>query len=177
MSFVWIIVVATLLTACAEKFVLMGSPEVGGLLIVDPMIKSKSFLGQESRPAVVKVTIRKVVGDIMIEGEPLEEFFVFQGLKPGQYQLVSLSTKPGKKEVVLSVPTEDEKQFTFEVSAGQPLYLGQVLAKQDMRMRELGVHYDLTPAPQREKQAWKMLLEHSLRSQWKSVMEQRLNAL
>jgi hypothetical protein len=46
-----------------------------------------------------------------------------------------------------------------------------------MRMKELGVHCDITPAPQREKQAWKMLLEQSLRSQWKSVMEQRIDAL
>jgi hypothetical protein len=173
-----LIVVAVLVSAaCAEKFVLTGSPEVGGLLIVDATVKTKSFMGQESAPPVVRVTLRKVIGDILVEGEALQDVFVFQGLKPGKYQLVSVATKPAKKEVVMTVPTDDEETFTFDVVAGTPLYVGQVKIQQDIRLKELGVRFSLTPSPQREVEAWKTLLEQSLRSQWKYVVEKHLASL
>ncbi len=171
------VVAALMLSACAEKFVLSGSPEVGGLLIVDAVVKTKSFMGQESDPPVVKVTVRKVIGDLFVEGEALQDVFVFQGLKPGKYQLVSVSTKPGKKEVVLTVPTDDEEAFTFDVVAGTPLYIGQVKIQQDIRLKELGIRFTRTPTPQREIEVWKVLLEQSLRSQWKYVVEKHLASL
>ena len=178
-SLAWMLMVAAAVVsaACAEKFVLSGSPEVGGLLIIDAVVKTKSFLGQESEPAVIKVTVRKVIGDLFIEGEVLQGMFVFQGLKPGKYQLVSVSTKPAKKEVVLTVPSDDEEAFTFDVAAGTPLYVGQVKIQQDVRLKELGIHFNLVPSPQREIEAWKTLLEQSLRTQWKSVVEKRLASL
>ena len=172
-----VVVVAVLLSACAEKFVLTGSPEVGGLLVIDPTIRSKSFMGQESEPPVVNVVIRKVVGDLLIEGEPLKGVFVFQGLKPGEYQLISFSTKPGKKEVVLTVPPDEEELLSFRIEAGKPLFLGEILARQDMHMKELGVHFALIPDTERERAAWEMLLEQSLRSQWKLVIEKYLATL
>jgi hypothetical protein len=172
-------VVAGLVTlcACAEKFVLSGSPDVAGLLVVDPVVSSKSFLGQESRPEVVRVTVVKVIGDVLIEGEVQNGLFVFQGLKPGQYRLVSVTTKPGKKEVVLAVPPEAEEAFTFEVEAGTPLYLGVVKVSQDMRLRDIGVSYRLENTPERERVAWKTLLNQSLRSNWKTVLEKHLESL
>lgn len=171
-------VVATAISAaCAEKFILSGSPEFGGLLIIDAAVKTKSFLGQESEPEIVKVIVRKVIGDLLIEGETLQGMFVFQGLKPGKYQLVSISTKPSKKEVVLTVPADDEETFTFDVAAGMPLYIGQVKIQQDIRLKELGIRFSLTPSPQREIAAWKTLLEQSLRMQWKSVIEKHLASL
>lgn len=178
-SLTWMLMVVavSLLTACAEKFVLSGSPEVGGLVIVDAVIKTKSFMGQESQPAVVKIIVRKVIGDVLVEGEALQDVFVFQGLKPGKYQLVSVSTKPGKKEVVLTVPADDEETFSFDVVAGTPRYVGQVKIQQDIRLKELGIRFSLTPAPQREIEAWKTLLEQSLRSQWKYVVEKHLASL
>lgn len=172
-----LIIVGVLLVACAEKFVLTGSPEVGGLLIIDPTVKSKSFLGQESKPVVVSVIIRKVVGDLLIEGEPLKGVFVFQGLKPGEYQLVSIATKPGKKEVVLSVPPDEEELLSFRIEPGKPLFLGEILARQDMHLKDIGVHFALIPDTERERAAWKMLLEQSLRSQWKGVIEKYLATL
>ena len=176
-TWLWIVVAVSVLAACAEKFVLTGSPEVGGLLIVDAVVKTKSFMGQESDPPIVKVTVRKVIGDLLVEGEALQDMFVFQGLKPGKYQLVSVSTKPGKKEVVLTVPTDDEEVFSFDVVAGTPLYIGQVKIQQDIRLKELGIRFSLTPAPKREIEAWKTLLEQSLRSQWKYVVEKHLASL
>lgn len=176
-SWIGIAVAVFALAACAEKFVLSGSPEVGGLVIVDAMVKTKSFLGQESAPAVVKVTLRKVIGDIFIDGEILQGLFVFQGLKPGKYQLISVTTKPAKKEVVLTVPGDDEETFTFDVAAGTPLYIGQVKIQQDVRLRDLGIRFSLSPAPKREIEAWKTLLEQSLRSQWKYVVEKHIASL
>lgn len=178
-SLTWMVMLAAMamLVACAEKFVLSGSPEVAGLLIVDPVVKTKSFYGQESEPAVVKVTVRKVIGDLFIEGEVLQGMFVFQGLKPGKYQLVSVSTKPAKKEVVLTVPGDDEDTFTFEVVSGMPLYIGQVKIQQDVRLKELGIRFSLVPSPPREIEAWKTLLEQSLRTQWKLAIEKRLASL
>ncbi|MBI3776444.1 MAG: hypothetical protein HY273_13020 [Gammaproteobacteria bacterium] len=165
------------LSACAEKFVLSGSPEVGGLLIIDAVVKTKSFMGQDSEPAIVKVTVRKIIGDVFVEGESLQDVFVFQGLKPGKYQLISVATKPGKKEVVLPVPTDDEEAFTFDVAAGKPLYIGQVNIQQDIRLKELGIRYTLAPVPKREIEVWKTLLEQSLRSQWKYVVEKHIASL
>lgn len=173
----FVIVASALLSACAEKFVLTGSPEVGGLLVIDPTVRSKSFMGQESEPPVVNVVIRKVVGDLLIEGEPLNSVFVFQGLKPGEYQLISISTKPGKKEMALTVPPDEEELLTFRIEPGKPLFLGEILARQDMHMKELGVHFALIPDIERERAAWKMLLEQSLRSQWKRVIESHLATL
>ena len=177
LALMMMIAAAGSLAACAEKFVLSGSPEVAGLLIVDAVVKTKSFLGQQSEPPVVKVVVRKVIGDLFIEGEVLQGMFVFQGLKPGKYQLVSVSTKPAKKEVVLSVPGDDEEAFTFDVAAGTPMYVGQIKIQQDIRLKELGIRFSLTPTPQREIEAWKTLLEQSLRTQWKSVVEKRLESL
>ena len=170
-------VAVLMLAACADKFVISGSPEMSGLVIVDPTVKSKSFLGQESEPAVVRVVIRKVVGDLLIEGEPLKGVFVFQSLKPGQYQLVSFSTKPGKKELVLTVPPDEEELLSFQVEPGKPLFLGEVLARQDMHLKELGVHFALIPDVERERSAWKLLMAQSLRSQWKQVIEEYLATL
>jgi hypothetical protein len=165
------------LCACADKFVLSGSPDLAGLLVVEPVVSSKSFLGQESHPEVVQVTVRKIVGEVLIEGEAQDGRFVFQGLKPGQYQLVSIATKPGKKEVVLAVPPESEEALSFEVVAGTPIYLGVVKVLQDMRLRDIGVRFILEAAPEREKAAWKALLKQSLRSKWKAVLEKHLESL
>lgn len=176
-AWMWIVVAVSVTAACAEKFVLSGSPEVGGLLIIDAAVKTKSFMGQDSDPPIVRVTVRKVIGDVLVEGEALQDVFVFQGLKPGKYQLVSVSTKPGKKEVVLTVPTDDEEIFTFDVAAGTPRYVGQIKIQQDVRLKELGIRFTLTPSPTREIDAWRTLLEQSLRTQWKYVVEKHLASL
>ena len=176
-AWMWMVVAVSLSAGCAEKFVLTGSPEVGGLLIIDAAVKTKSFMGQESDPPIVRVTVRKVIGDLLVDGEALQDVFVFQGLKPGKYQLVSVATKPGKKEVVLTVPTDDEETFTFDVVAGAPRYIGQVKIQQDVRLKELGIRFNLAPSPKREIEAWKTLLEQSLRSQWKYVVEKHLASL
>lgn len=172
-----VVMVGVLLSGCAEKFVLTGSPEIGGLVVIDPTVRTKSFMGQESEPPVVKVVIRKVVGDLLIEGEPLKGVFVFQGLKPGDYQLISFSTKPGKNETVLTVAGDEEESLSFRVEPGKPLFLGEVLARQDMHMKDLGIHFALIPDTDRERAAWRMLLEQSLRSQWKRVIESHLETL
>lgn len=163
--------------ACAEKFVLSGSPNVAGLLVVETEINTKSFMGTKSQPPPVKVVIRKVVGDLLIEGELVHGLFVFQGLKPGQYQLISVSTQPGKKEVALSVPSENEEQFTFEIDPGVPRYLGVVKIQQDMQLKELGIHYQLDAETDRERAAWKLLINQLNRSLWKPVIERHLGSL
>jgi hypothetical protein len=165
------------LAACAEKFVLGGSPDVAGLLVVDAEVSTKSFMGDKSDSTPVNVVIRKVIGDVLIEGERVGDLFVFQGLKPGRYQLVSVSTKRGKKETALAVPSESEEQFTFEVAAGVPLYLGVVTIQQDMQLKELGVHYQLNADASRARAAWKSLIEQQTRSRWKPVLERHLGTL
>lgn len=165
------------LSACADKFVLSGTPEFAGLLVVEPEINARSFLGEETQRSAVQVTIRKVVGDVLLEGELLEGRFVFQGLKPGKYELVSVSIQPGKKPVAISVPSEDEEQFAFEIAAGIPLYMGVLRIQQDLRMKELGTRFQLIPDPDRERAAWRSILKHLNKSQWKPVIEQRLKAL
>lgn len=171
------IVVSLALSACAEKFVLSGSPDLAGLLVVEPEVKTRSFMGADSQPPVVKVVVRKVVGDLLVEGEPLDGRFVFQGLKPGQYQLVSVYTRPGKKDIEIGVPPESEEQFSFEVQAGVPLYLGVLRVQQDLRMRELGAHFQFVTDAERERAAWRALLKHLSRSSWKPVIERRLESI
>jgi hypothetical protein len=107
----------------------------------------------------------------------LQDLFVFQGLKPGQYQLASVSTKPGKKEMALPVPSENEELFTFEIEAGAPHYLGVVKIQQDMQLKELGIHYHLSADVERERAAWKLLINQQNRSRWKPVLERHLGTL
>ncbi len=172
-----LVLIFVALTGCSEKFVLSGSPDVAGLLVVEPEISTKSFMGERSESNAVKVVIRKVIGDLLVEGERVGDLFVFQGLKPGQYQLVSVSTKPGKKEMTLAVPSENEEQFTFEIAPGAPVYIGVVKIQQDMQLKELGIHYQLSADAQRERSAWKSLIEQLNRSRWKPVLERHLDSI
>ncbi len=168
---------AVTLTACAERFVLSGSPDVAGLLVIEPEISTKSFMGERTKSEPVKVVIRKVVGDLQIDGEIVHGLFVFQGLKPGKYQLVSVSTKPAKKEVTLLVPSENEDQFTFEIEPGEPRYIGVVNIQQDMQLKELGIHYQIKANANRERAAWRLLINQLNRSQWKPVIARHLESL
>jgi len=98
---------------------------------------------------------------------------IIPNLQPGIYKIVKIRTQNVNMWETLNMP--DTKEFEVEISAGKPIYFGQIQVKHPFAStdRAISVKHDKT----RESESWKLVLDKYSESPWGAIIDAQINAL
>jgi hypothetical protein len=159
---------------------LKGHPDSTGFVVVDSRV--------DVIAAILDVhTVGMASGGVLAraDGEHetahagmAEDLLVFSGLHPGRWQLVSIDgvwaagRNPANQR--FHVPADQARELTFDVRAGEPVYLGVVDIVNDRRVASQGVRFQLKPDPAAEKKAWTTLAKIYGDGEWGTPLRAKL---
>lgn len=163
---------------------LAGSPDSTGLVVVDSEAEVIAALfGVRSKATPTGGVLARMDGDQSIAyGRTAHDLVVFSGLAPGRWRLVAIDadwragSKPGSLvfHKTLEVGDREAPDFTFDVRAGEPLYVGRVKIEDDARAESRGVRFERVADRQAELRAWRMLAAIYDKGPWASRLRTRL---
>lgn len=160
---------------------LEGSPETTGVVVVQADVTVHDMLfGLKSGAAPVGGVIASVDGTKhVVHGKSTSDLVVFSNLPPGRWQLVMIEADwqsgnaTWRKE--FGVPIENIDAFTFDVRAGEPVYLGAKI-EEDPRSDAHRLRFDRHDEPAAERKAWQWLDEVYEKSAWAPVFRAKLGS-
>lgn len=170
-----------LLVGCAGliKPPLLGSPADSGLAIVDAQVEITGLFGGTSLAVARSATIRRPADNVSLQLSAADHgLVVYSNLTPGRYELTRVTAMVNDSEREIRIPDEQRDEFSFEVRAGEPVYLGKVNARGSFKLSEFGEsEYTLIESTAYERRALERVIELYPDSAWTPLLRQRLEKL
>lgn len=161
---------------------LHGTPESSGILVVDPDITViAAIFGIRSSASPVGGILPRVDGtEQIVEGGSASGVVIFSDLPPGKWQLVMIEANWQAGDYThlnrYGVPLESVDDFTFDVRAGEPIYVSTKI-EDDRRSGSRGVRYQRRTDADGEREAWKSMSDIYAESAWAPVFRKKLGAV
>jgi hypothetical protein len=158
---------------------LEGSPDTSGLVVVEPDITVlAAILGITSSASPVGGVLASVDGTMRTaHGESTSDYVVFSNVPPGRWQLVGIEAdwQQGSSTIRkrYGMPPESADAFTFDVHAGEAVYLGARI-DDDARFDTRGVRYSRREDPGAEREAWEWMDDIYEKTSWEPVFRAKL---
>jgi hypothetical protein len=160
---------------------LHGAPDSTGLVVVEAdCTVIAAFLGIRSSATPVGGILARVDGaKETAKGGATSGHVVFSNLSPGKWQLVMVEaewqTGNSTWENKYGVPLPSVADFTFDVRAGEPVYV-RAQIEQDDRSDTRGVRFSRRVDPEAERKAWKWMSDVYENTAWGPIFRAKLGA-